>query len=189
MTELMSKAQFARHRGVGRSAVSNWITRGQLAIVDGKVDVAASEALLDASVDPGRGRPPEHDPQPGGGTPAKKTGSASSKPAAATAKSEGDGDADNLRELRAQQLRETAHGAALKNAKMAGDLVPATAAGNIVESTISGFLDRAQADLRNLADMLVRETDPRKGRKAADEWLARLRENYADELEAQQQEG
>ena len=54
MTELMSKAQFARHRGVGRSAVSNWITRGQLVIVDGKVDVAASEALLDASVDPGR---------------------------------------------------------------------------------------------------------------------------------------
>ena len=53
---LMGKAAYARYRDVGKSAVSNWIKRGQIVLVDGKVDVGASDALLGSIVDPGLGR-------------------------------------------------------------------------------------------------------------------------------------
>ena len=52
--ELMTKAAYARHRGVGKSAVSNYIKRGQIVLVGTKVDVAKSDAKLDAEVDPAR---------------------------------------------------------------------------------------------------------------------------------------
>jgi predicted site-specific integrase-resolvase len=41
---LMSKAEYARHRGVSRQTVYDWIKKGELVMVGSKIDVEASEA-------------------------------------------------------------------------------------------------------------------------------------------------
>lgn len=58
----MTQTQYARHRGVGKSAVSNWKADGLLVFVEGPggkpmVDVARTDARVNANIDPGRGRP------------------------------------------------------------------------------------------------------------------------------------
>lgn len=58
----MRKGEFARHRGVKPSAVSNWNKRGFLVFAEGPggqmlVDVAKTEARLNAKLDTTRGRP------------------------------------------------------------------------------------------------------------------------------------
>jgi hypothetical protein len=61
MTDAISKSAFAAHRGVGTSAVSNWIARGQLAgaalTEDGQINVEEADRQLGVAVDPGRGAP------------------------------------------------------------------------------------------------------------------------------------
>jgi hypothetical protein len=52
---LLTQAQYARHRGVTRAMVSKYGKSDRLVIVDGKVDVVASDALLAGSLDPARG--------------------------------------------------------------------------------------------------------------------------------------
>ena len=44
----LTEAAFARRRGVTRACVTWWKGKGLVQIIDGKVDVAASEKLLDA---------------------------------------------------------------------------------------------------------------------------------------------
>jgi hypothetical protein len=48
MEPFVSQAEFARYRGVSRFAVTHWKRRGLLVMKDGRVDVAASETLIDA---------------------------------------------------------------------------------------------------------------------------------------------
>ena len=49
MGDFVTKAEFARMRGVTEAAVSMWIKRGLLVVTDdGLVDVKASEAILDS---------------------------------------------------------------------------------------------------------------------------------------------
>ncbi|WP_010184767.1 hypothetical protein [Sphingomonas sp. PAMC 26605] len=60
---LMTKGDFARHRGVGKSAVSNWAKKGLLVMGECptsgalKVDVERTEARINTRIDPMRGRP------------------------------------------------------------------------------------------------------------------------------------
>ncbi|WP_010218861.1 hypothetical protein [Sphingomonas sp. PAMC 26621] len=60
---LMTKGEFARHRGVGKSAVSNWAKKGLLVLGECpetsvlKVDVERTEARINTKLDPMRGRP------------------------------------------------------------------------------------------------------------------------------------
>ncbi len=52
----MTQAEFARHRGVSRATVTEYKHKGLLVMTDdGRVDVAASEQRLNASLDPVRG--------------------------------------------------------------------------------------------------------------------------------------
>ena len=47
----MTRAEFARHRGVSKACVTQWAGAGRLVLMaDGKVDVEASEARLAQSV-------------------------------------------------------------------------------------------------------------------------------------------
>lgn len=52
---LMTKSEYAEHRGVSRSMVSHWVEYQRIAIVGMKVDVEASDAMLAESLDPVRG--------------------------------------------------------------------------------------------------------------------------------------
>jgi len=55
MTELVSQAEFARHRGVSRKSVTAWKQRGYLVWRDGKIDRDATDELLDSRGTPGNG--------------------------------------------------------------------------------------------------------------------------------------
>ncbi|MEO8755028.1 MAG: hypothetical protein ABI624_20380 [Casimicrobiaceae bacterium] len=52
---VLSKSAYARHRGVSAAMVSHWTKAGRLVLVDGKVDVAKSDAALAATLAPDRG--------------------------------------------------------------------------------------------------------------------------------------
>lgn len=52
---LVLKSEYARHRGVTPAQVTHWLNAGRIRIVDGKVDLGASDAMLAATLDPVRG--------------------------------------------------------------------------------------------------------------------------------------
>lgn len=45
---LMSKAQYARHRGVSRQTVYGWIAKGEVVVVEGKIDVEETKCLQES---------------------------------------------------------------------------------------------------------------------------------------------
>jgi hypothetical protein len=49
---LVSKAEYARHRGVSGAAVSYWSRDGKIVVTDGKVDVEASDTMLAKTLHP-----------------------------------------------------------------------------------------------------------------------------------------
>lgn len=67
---VMTKAEYARHRGVKPSAVSNWVKAGHIVFCEDPVrpdrmvvDVARTDARLNSRIDPTRGRPTTGIPQ------------------------------------------------------------------------------------------------------------------------------
>lgn len=55
MSQPMSRTEYAAHRGVGKSYISKLGNEGRLVLTaDGKVDRDRTDALLDATADPGR---------------------------------------------------------------------------------------------------------------------------------------
>ncbi len=114
----MSKSEFAVHRGVGKSAVSNWAKAQLLVMAEDpedptkmKIDVARTEARLNAKIDPARGRPTKGVAQPQGDLPL-------AVPATAPA---GGG---SLADVRTDLIRQQTEKLQLENARRAGDLVP-----------------------------------------------------------------
>jgi len=114
---LMSKSEFAVHRGVGKSAVSNWAKASLLVMAEDpadptkvKIDVARTEARLNAKIDPARGRPTKGGVQPAGDLPPAPT----SAPAAG----------GSLADVRTDLIRQQTEKLQLENARRAGDLVP-----------------------------------------------------------------
>lgn len=115
---LMSKSEFAGHRGVGKSAVSNWAKAKLLVMAEDpedptkmKIDVARTEARLNAKIDPARGRPTKGTVQPQGDLPL-------AAPASAPAPS------GSLADVRTDLIRQQTEKLQLENARRAGDLVP-----------------------------------------------------------------
>lgn len=57
-----TKAAYARHRGVGKSAVSNWLREGKLVapavLPDGRVDFALADQMLAEALNPATSRKP-----------------------------------------------------------------------------------------------------------------------------------
>lgn len=114
----MTKSEFARHRGVGKSAVSNY-AKAQLLVMgedpnDGslKIDVSRTEARLNSKIDPARGRPTKAATEPQGNLPL----AASPAPTAARGES--------LADVRTDLIRAQTVKAQLENARRAGELVP-----------------------------------------------------------------
>lgn len=120
--QLMTQAEFARHRGVTKPAVTGWKKKGHLVFAEDPksgrplVDVARSDARLNANIDPGRGRPPvsEADPSTAPADPELPI-AAGAEPSAPAG--------DSLQALRMEQIRHQTDGQKLKNARDAGQLV------------------------------------------------------------------
>lgn len=114
---LMSKSEFAVHRGVGKSAVSNWAKADLLVMAEDpddptkmKIDVARTEARLNAKIDPARGRPTKGTAQPQGDLPLTPP------------RTEPRG--ESLADVRTDLIKAQTVKAQLDNARRAGDLVP-----------------------------------------------------------------
>jgi phage terminase Nu1 subunit (DNA packaging protein) len=163
--QLMTQAQFAKHRGVQKSAVSNWKRQGLLVFAEGEggkmmVDVVRSEARINANVDPTRGRP---------------TTAQAAAPQAAMAleaPSPVPRQTDEMAEERVGLTRASRIEKNLKNARTAGELVPladyesrAAEYGRLVRERMhamhGGQAERlaAERDPRIIISVLAQETD------------------------------
>lgn len=161
---LMSQTEFAAHRGVGKSAVSNWKREDLLIFAECpatgmlKVDVARSEARINARKDPGRGRPKKGVaaqaslPLNGEGR-SPEPSSASAAPAAPAGPSFAD-DRSALVRAQTQKL-------VLENAKRAGELVPLEAFEARAQEMGRVTRERINSVHRELAERLAKETDAR----------------------------
>lgn len=175
--QLMTQAQFARHRGVSKGSVTNWKNAKLLVMAEGPngralVDVVRTELKLNANIDPMRGRPstggqpPAADslggdapalPLPDGGAPAQTT---------------------VINDERVLHLREQRTGQALKNAQLAAELVPLIEAERRVAEIGRAARERMHAWLRSNAERFAAEKDVRQimafGEAGIDEVFAEL---------------
>lgn len=177
MSELLSKAAYARHRGVGRSAVSNWVKRGQIVLKGSKVDVAASDAKLGAMVDPVRGRDAK------GAKPPDKSGSTPTQSEPAASSTVADSAQAQLAEERLGEIRERRIGQAMKNARDAGELVNVGEYESLLATLITGFCERMSAELRSKVEALAQETDKRAIRALLEDTVHTVRTDFAARIE------
>lgn len=171
---LMSQAEFAVHRGVGRSAVSNWKKKGWVVFAedgDGQtlVDVDRTIARLNANLDPARGRPSTAQ--------ASQTAPLPLEPREPT---QGDG----LAAVRTDLIRQQTIGKTLENAKRAGELVPLTEYER--RSSELGRLtrDRMHSFLRSYAERFAAERDPRQIVAIGSAEIDRQFDELADQVES-----
>lgn len=180
--QLMTQADYARHRGVTRPAVSNWKKAGLLVMAedpaDGriKVDVARSDARINGRVDPGRGRPANAQ-VPAGELPMDGPAPPSpAKPGAAVPES--------LNTVRLELIRQQTAGHVLKNAQAAGELAPIVELQRRAVELGRAARDRIQAWFRGEAERFAAERDIRAimalGEAGIDQVFAELADMAAD---------
>ena len=150
----LSKKDFAARRGVGKSAVSNWVKKGWVVEAedpaDGviKVDVPRTEAKLNAYLDPARGRPRAADSQPQGELPMVAPGKAA--PAG-----------ESLADVRTDLIRQQTEKLLLENARRAGDLVPIEEYARRASEYARVSRERVLSIVRTQAEWLASAKDPR----------------------------
>lgn len=182
-TRLMTQAEFAAHRGVGKSAVSNYKKAGLLVFgedpADGKikVDVARTEARLNSKVDPTRGRP----------TTAQSAGAQDAPlldQAAALTMGGVSRQMIDVANVRTDLVRQQVIEKQMANARRAGELVPvaeyekrATELGRVVR-------ERMQSMLRTMSERFAAEKDPRQIVAVGALEIDRIFTELADQAEA-----
>lgn len=153
----LSKKDFAAHRGVGKSAVSNWVKKGWVVEAedpaDGviKVDVPRTEAKLNAYLDPARGRPKAADSQVQGELPI----------AAAATGSRAEPAGGSLADVRTDLIRQQTERLLLENARRAGDLVALEEFTRRAAEYARVTRERMIAIVRTQAEWLASAKDPR----------------------------
>lgn len=153
----MTQAEYAAHRGVKPSAVSNWKKAGHVVFAEGDdgrlyVDRARTDARLNARIDQTRGRPTSSQ-----ASQAQAPASAASGPLFSGEPAEPSG----LAQVRTDLIRQQTIGKTLDNARRAGELVPAME----YERRASEFgrlaRERMHSVVRNQSERLSAERDPR----------------------------
>jgi hypothetical protein len=148
---LMTQAEFAKRRGVGKSAVSNWKKAGLIVFAEGAdgkvfVDAERSEARLNARIDPMRGRPAQAVP------------AEAELPIAEPVAPAG---GHNVHSARAELTVEQLIGQRQKNAVAAGELVPLVEMERRAAELGRLVRERVGAELRNAAERLAATSDVR----------------------------
>jgi hypothetical protein len=177
--QLMTQANYARHRGVTRPAVSNWKKAGLLVLAedpaDGriKVDVARSDARINGRVDPGRGRPANAPASPELPIEASPSASAPAPSAAA-------GGGESLQSVRMELIRHQTAGHVLKNAREAGELAPVQELQRRAAEMGRAARERMQAWFRAQAERFAAERDPRTLMALGEEGIDQVFSELAD---------
>ncbi|MFN3943904.1 MAG: hypothetical protein ACK4K7_03095 [Allosphingosinicella sp.] len=176
--QLVTQAEYARHRGVGRSAVSNWKKDGLLVFAEGPdgramVDLARSDMRVNARIDPMRGRPPASAMLPLPDVAPSPV--AASSPAAAEGQS--------LQALRMAESHERTIGHRLKNARDAGELAPIEELASRASEMARATRERVHAWYRSVAERITAERDLRRVLAIGEEGIDRLFEELADAAE------
>jgi len=173
---LMTKGDFARHRGVGKSAVSNWAKKGLLVMGECpatgaiQVDVERTEARINTRVDPMRGRP------------------SAATPIAAPAQVEEGGDLfsgrRNAAQVRVDLAEENLVGQRLKNAQAAGELAPAIELKRRSAELGRVCRERMHSMFRSISERLAVERDARTIMAIGGAEIDRVFGELADEVDA-----
>lgn len=151
---LMTQAEFAAHRGVGKSAVSNWKKAGLLVFAEGPdgklaVDVARTDAKLNARIDPTRGRPT---------TAIGETGVPSELALDVDTSSPA---VRNAAAVRVEVAEEELVSRRMKNAEVARQLVPMVEVERRLGNLGRMARERVEAELRGRAEQIAAQRDPR----------------------------
>jgi len=183
---LLMKSEFAKRHGVGASAVSNWARKGLLGFGEdpkrpGKqlVDAEKSDLLVRGSIDQTRGRPRSAE----AALVEAGEGLATGPARAATM--------TGAEAVRMEEARERIIGRRIDNEKALGNLV---SLGEVERRTAERgrmIRERVQATVRNLAERLAAETDPRTITSVLsaelDDVFARLADDIESEASAEAQ--
>lgn len=183
---LLMKSEFAKRHGVGASAVSNWARKGLLVFGEdpkrpGKqlVDAEKSDLLVRGSIDQTRGRPRSAE---------AALVEAGEAPATAPVRA---ATMTGAEAVRMEEARERIIGRRIDNEKALGNLV---SLGEVERRTAERgrmIRERVQATVRNLAERLAAETDPRTITSLLsaelDDVFARLADDIESEASAEAQ--
>lgn len=176
---LMRAKEFAAHRGVRASAVSNWKTAGLLVWAPdpdhpGKqlIDVAKSDLVLNGSLDPTRGRPRSGEAEASAATP-EDASAARSAP-----------QASGMDAARLDEMRERTLGRRIENDKALKLLVPVAEYERRAGDMGRLVRERTVGVVRQVAERIAAETDPRQVIAILTGEFDRLFDQLADEIEA-----
>lgn len=169
---LISKAEYARYRGVSGAMVSKWTTRGQIAIVDGKVDRDVSDTMLAATRDPARGGK-------NGKSDGDFAGAAPVEPAAKPPVTPG---GDTYARVRTYREGFRAKTEEVEYRRTVGELVEKSRYDKALADGLVPILAAMDSLGPRLAPVLAAETDSRRCQTLIEDAVAAVRQDMADTL-------
>lgn len=178
MAQLMSQTEYAAHRGVGKSAVSNWKAQGLLVFAEdperpGKqlVDVAKSDLVVGGTIDPTRGRP--------------RSGEAGLVEAVADAPAvQRPMQLSGMDAARLDEMLERTRRRKIETAQLLGGLVSVAEYERRAGDMGRMIRERTQALIRQHAERVAAESDPRQVMAVLAEAFDGLFDQLAGEIEA-----
>lgn len=179
---LMTKGEFAGFMNVGPSAVSNWAKKGLVVMAADpdnpgrqKVDADKSRILVLASIDQTRGRPRAKDQASAEAAPAA--------PASNESPTHGAEPVSAVERARLEEMRERITRRRIENGQMLGTLVPLAEFERRAAEMGLLIRERTQALVREHAEALADETDPRAVQSFLAAKFDELFEKLASEIE------
>jgi len=181
--ELITQSEYARRRGVAKSAVAKAVSEGRISLIDGKIDPAVADIQwaqnTRARADSGRSTsaPSDAPVAAAGATP--DAGSAADPPVVAT---------DDYQALRIRRERAMVEQTERENAKAADRLVDRARAERGAFDSFRELRDRVMASPQRAAPKVIGMADARdiehviteELRKAFEGWEARMLERLAN---------
>lgn len=183
MPVLLTQAEFAQRHGVSKPTVSAWKAKGLLVFLADPskpskqlVDAEKSDILVRASIDPTRGRP-----RNGERAEAAAEGDLPTTPAPSRAPAAMSG----LEEARLDEMRERTRRRRIETEQLLGNLVPISEYERRAGDLGRLVRERTHALIRQLAERLAAENDPRQVMAVLGEAFDALFAQVADEVEAE----
>lgn len=180
---LMTKGEFAAAMSVGPSAVSNWAKRGLIVMSADQpamVDAEKSKILVNAKIDRTRGRPKNSDRSAAEAPPDEKNPNKPPVLEGATPQPV----LSDVEQARLDEMRERTTRRRIENGKLLGQLVSLSEYERRAGEMGRKIRERCHGLIRQHAERLAAETDPRAIAALLGEHFDKLFDKIASELEA-----